>query len=197
MRALPRCPGIPGCILASLLTLAVPVPGQAQDAVSFHIGQVVRFRFRGGSELYAGRLLAVRADSLVLAPRAKPETTVAVARSAVARIWVNDGSSPRTLEGAFAGLCIGGLLGAVVGAGLEQPSCRQNEFLCFDMPGLATALGATVGVGLGVMVGSIVGRRSQREHWHPIDLTPAAVVAPGAGGQFGLAVHVPLGGRSQ
>ncbi len=195
MRALPRCPGIPGWwILASLLTLAVPVSGRAQDSASFHIGQIVRFRLRGGSDLYAGRLLAVRADSLVLAPRAKPETTVTVARSAVARIWVSDGSSPRTLEGRLTGLLIGGLLGAVVGAGLEEPSCRQGELFCFDMPGLATALGAAVGVGLGTVVGGILGGRSQREQWRPIELTPTAAVATAAERQLGLTLRVPLGG---
>jgi hypothetical protein len=171
-------------LLLALMTLVAPVSSGAQDTLPLAPGARVRVSAPDliGPGALIATVVAMRRDTLVLrtATGDAPPWTLPLERAE----WleVSRGRRGRGGQGALIGLLTGVAVGGLLGAALSGGE---------DNPLQGAAVGIAVGGGLvGFVVGGVIGSKSRGERWEPVPLPGRASSAPHTGRAAG--VHLSL-----
>jgi hypothetical protein len=126
-------------------------------------------------EQQAGRLVALRADSLLLQPDGAAEVTIP--RSAIGEIDTSLGRHSATGRGIVVGLFTGAAAGAALGAALlHKGACTFHQGVLF-LPaytsdcvsrGTRAAEGGILGAVAGLVAGGLIGHSHKTEDWHRV-----------------------------
>jgi hypothetical protein len=170
-------------IFASLLSVHLLVPMaslSAQAPLPLELGARVRITAPDcGFEKQAATFEALGGGMLVLGATNCP-------LASVARLELHAGrkvSAARALGFPVVGLLVGGVAGGLVG----YSTCAPCDY---ELEGLAPAVGAVLGGGVGFVAGLVVGLLP-RDRWQTVPLEPLRVTPiASARGRFGLAASV-------
>ena len=121
-------------------------------------------------------------DSVVSVRPDAASANVPVLLSRVQRLEVSKGFNrgPNVRKGALIGLVAGGVIGFAAGE-----DCSDAAFICFDRPSTSLA-GATVGVGLGVLIGLV----GSTEKWRDTAESASISIAPTRGGGVSIETRI-------
>ena len=159
------------------LVLVLGVTVNAQTTASIAPGTRIRVTAAGvlTPEQQAGRLIALRPDSLVLQPDGA--AVVTIPRSTIGEIDTSLGSHSATRRGLLIGLLTGAATGAALGAATwHEDTCTSRglfgdesptTFKCgslFSRGAWATGTGVAGGV-VGLVVGALIGHAHTTEEW--------------------------------
>jgi hypothetical protein len=186
MRRSTRSPRHALFLATALLSLATPLAAQVApgDRVRVSTGRASRF----------GTLVATPPDSVVFTVK---DRRYAYHWTDISRFERSLGRETFKARGALTGGIVGGVLGLLVGLSFDAREDREYREGCPTQgclvsgrigAGMATAVGAVGGAGLGALVGLAVGARGV-ERWSLVAI-PGASVTLRAGP--GLALHLPL-----
>ena len=138
-----------------------------------------------GMHRQAGRFIAWRADTLVLAA----DSTMKFPLASLARLEVSRGRDSRPV---IVGVVIGAVTGAVIGAATaSDPDCPFLDLRaeCFEV--VTRASGALFGAVLGGLALGLVGRAVGGDRWEEVPFERVRVsVVPQQSGRFALGLSV-------
>ena len=163
---------LPLVAIVAATVLPPAIGAQPWSRAGIDVGRRVRVTTPGvpGRDRYAGRVVAVGADSLTLhrdgtpAPRAIPFTSIT-------KLEVSRGRHPNGWRGAGIGLVGGAAIGTVVGLITYEKGRGDCYFLAGCTPdyreskGIDPGGGAILGATGGLIVGTIAGRFVRTEKW--------------------------------
>jgi hypothetical protein len=150
-----------------LLTCPDPLPAQAQTGEDLPPGSWVRVTTTAPARRFAGSLVRITRDSLLLSKTSRD--TVALPRASVTRLERSAGRRPNYTKGALIGGGAGFALGLGIGAvgnGLAEGGCETASG-CGNL-GQSLAVGGAVGAGLGAGVGVLLALAFKGEGWQPV-----------------------------
>ena len=161
--------------LAAVLGVAVLPPAieaQPWSRAGIDVGRRVRVTTPGvpGRDRYAGRVVAVGADSLTLHRDGAPAPS-AVPFTRITKLEVSRGRHPNGWRGAELGLVGGAAVGTVVGLVTYKQGRGECYFIAPCTPdyrpeeGVSPGGGAVLGATGGLIVGTIAGRFIRTEKW--------------------------------
>ena len=161
--------------LAAVLGVAVlpaAIEAQPWSRAGIDVGRRVRVTTTGvpGRDRYAGRVVAVGADSLTLHRDGAPAPS-AISLTSITKLEVSRGRHPNGWRGAGLGLVGGAAVGTVVGLVTYRKGRGECYFLAGCTPdyretkGIDPGGGAILGATGGLIVGTIAGRFIRTEKW--------------------------------
>jgi hypothetical protein len=174
--------------LLACATLSRPATAQGMRPAA---GSPVRLvRLPGRVIVREGRLLRIAGDTVaILGTIGQRADTGRVVLNDTLRLEMPIGVTHKVWQGAVAGIAIGTVAGAIIGAASYKP-CDPQEWFCLDFGrgGTALLVGATVGA-LGAGVGALIGLGTSSPVWGMVDRAgPHALVTRPRGGGIGIGV---------
>ena len=161
-------------LVAIVAATALPpaIGAQPYSRAGIDVGKRVRVTTPGvpGRDRYAGRVVAIGADSLTLYRDGAPAPT-AIPFTSITKVEVSRGRHPNGWRGAGLGLVGGAAVGTVVGLITHKKGRGECYFLAGCTPdyrpeeGIDPGGGAVLGATGGLIVGAIAGRFIRTEKW--------------------------------
>jgi hypothetical protein len=159
-------------VVAMVAAMPLALCAQTYSRTGIGVGTRVRVTTPGvpGRDRYAGRVVAVGADTLTL-HRDHAQAPSALAFSTITKLEVSRGRHPDGWRGAWVGLFGGAAAGTVVGLVTHKPGHGKCYFLAGCDPdyraekGIRPGSGAAMGAIAGLLIGPLVGRRIHSERW--------------------------------
>ena len=170
MRAAKIC--LPLVAMLGVAVLPPAIQAQPWSRAGIDVGKRVRVTTPGvpGRDRYAGRVIAIGADSLTLHRDGAPAPR-AISFTSITKLEVSRGRRPNGWRGAGLGLVGGAAAGTVVGLITHKKGRGKCYFLAPCTPdyrpeeGVSPGGGAVLGATGGLIVGAIAGRFIRTEKW--------------------------------
>ena len=163
---------LPLAAIVAAAAMPTAVDAQPYSRAGIDVGRRVRVTTPGvpGRDRYAGRVVAVSADSLTL-HRDGAKAPSAIPFASITRLEVSRGRHPSGWRGAGIGLVAGAAVGTIVGVATYQE--KRGDCYLFvgctadyrEAKGISPSGGAILGAAGGMIVGTIVGRMVRSERW--------------------------------
>ena len=160
------------CLLTLITVSSAQAQGISTDLVP---GRRIRVQQHQGT-MVQGALVSVSDTALTL--RTSETDTVVVARAAIAKVEVYEGTKSKAGKGAVTGLLIGGGIGVVLG--VATASSTEGTLLESSPGSYAVGSGLLFGA-LGAGVGALIGSGSHTEKWQSVVLPavlPTVTILP-------------------
>ena len=163
--------------VAGFVIVLAGIVNAQTTAVTLQPGARIRVTAPGAltPEQQAGRLIALRLDSLLLQPDGAAEVTIP--RSAIGEIDTSLGRHTLTRRGLATGLLVGAATGAALGAAVwPKGACVYHPAVLFlpaytsdcRSSGERATLGGMLGAAAGLVAGGLIGHAHQTESWQRV-----------------------------
>jgi len=154
-------------VALSLALIALSAIAEAQQKSDALVpGSRIRIQQRQGAAVQ-GALVSIGDTAVTV--RTSETDTVVVARAAIAKVEVYEGTKSGAGKGALNGFLIGGLGGVLIG--VAASGSDDGSFLDFNAGEWAVGIGLTFGA-LGAGIGALIGSGSHTEKWEQATLPP-------------------------